>query len=122
MSEAKHTPGRLTLVDIYADHEIRTADGLLLAVLDARQRANAKRLIACWNALDGIPTELIENGNNEVAANFRLCGMVMALQDERDELLTALAEILAIKFSNWSDEKMRQIARAAIAKATGSAA
>ena len=32
------------------------------------------------------------------------------------ELLDAFDEILAIKFSNWSDEEMREIARAAVAK------
>ena len=32
------------------------------------------------------------------------------------ELVDAFDEILAIKFSNWSDEEMREIARAALAK------
>ena len=49
-----------------------------------------------------------------------------AIQDElrrlhevNQELLDSFAEILAVKFSNWSDGEMREIARAAIAKATG---
>ena len=49
-----------------------------------------------------------------------------AIQDElrrlhevNQELLDSFAEILAVKFSNWSDGEMREIARAAIAKAEG---
>lgn len=38
------------------------------------------------------------------------------------ELLEALKQIGAIKFSNWSDGEMRAIARAAIAKVEGGAA
>jgi len=117
MSEAKHTPGRLTLVDIYADHEIRTKDGLLLAVLDARQRANAKRLIACWNALEGIA-----DPENMVPRLLRANEQVLELEPlriQRDELLAALALLVDTYGQNTP---MWDQARAAIAEATGSAA
>ena len=41
------------------------------------------------------------------------------LHEVNTELLEALKEIASVKFSNWSDGEMRQIASAAIAKATG---
>lgn len=33
---------------------------------------------------------------------------------QRDGLLAAMKQIMAVKFSNWSDGEMREIARAAI--------
>lgn len=44
---------------------------------------------------------------------------VIRLEALNAELLESFDEILAVKFSNWSDGEMREIARAAIAKATG---
>jgi len=115
MSEAKHTPGRLTLVDIYADHEIRTADGLLLAVLDARQRANAKRLIACWNALEDLPQDALVGGWTR--AGLEAYGKRM--EEQRDELLAELTRLVEVIEAQGYEVKG---ARALIAKATGSAA
>lgn len=68
---AKHTEGRLHLFTLYADIEIRGPEesGVLVAVMspwgthaDAPdpQRANARRLVACWNACLDVPIEVLE--------------------------------------------------------------
>lgn len=41
-------------------HTPRRGKGYLLE--DAERDANARRLVACWNAMEGIPTEDIEKG------------------------------------------------------------
>lgn len=57
---AQHTPGRLTLVTQYAQPELRDAIGGLVAVIAAYEVGNARRLAACWNACEGIPTSELE--------------------------------------------------------------
>lgn len=78
--------------------------------------ANARRIVACVNACDGIPTAWLEGGAADIIEHS------IALIKQRDELLEALKQIVAIKFSNWSDGEMRAIAIAAIKKAEGGAA
>jgi hypothetical protein len=48
--------------------------------------ANARRLAACWNALQGIPTSLLES----VPINLTSTEPYLALQAQRDALLAAL--------------------------------
>jgi len=52
------------------------------------EEADARRLVACWNALDGVPTEWLENYVAGGAEN--LLQENAALIKERDELVKAL--------------------------------
>lgn len=85
-----------------------------------RQTANLRRVVACWNACEGIDTELLEQKilGDQIAAK-------MSLIDQRDELLEAL------KTAKWmlerdyiDDQKMAVINKCdeAIEKATAGAA
>ncbi len=60
---AEHTKGRLSQCGI----ALRDEQGRLLGGISGCQipnvgRANARRLVACWNALEGISTEALEQG------------------------------------------------------------
>lgn len=79
------------------------------------RNANARRLAACWNACDGIPTEDLIKKEGDPAPIF---SMLMEAMKERDELLAALKEIADDGFENSRDRRTL-IARAAIAKAGG---
>ena len=100
--------------------------------------ANARRLVACWNACEGIPTEALEaypaiTGNGIKA--------IRAVEAQRDELLEALRMVMAcagdisaapdglleMALDDGDEETRRQanaflVARAAIAKVEGGAA
>ena len=97
-------------------------------------RANARRLVACWNACEGVDTDLLEQN----PAPFS------ELRAERDALQKAVTDLVANspnlldllkKYEiNFTDEKQARaefgdftvdrelLRRAAIAKATGGAA
>lgn len=121
-----HTPGRLS-TDC-AEHDApyqninlqigsRTVatvwiDDAPVHDFNAEQIANARRLVACWNACNGVPTELLE----AYPAPFS------QLRAQRDELLEALklADCL-LSGANMNREAVERKVRAAIAKATGGA-
>lgn len=120
-----HTPGRVTFKeDGDANHwSMLTKDGRwLLAILangeqtSERQIANFRRLAACWNACDGIDTELLDPKilGNQIAAK-------MGLIEQRDDLLEA-AEKALNECCDLIATPAGDALRAAIAKATGGAA
>lgn len=86
-----HTPGRITFrEDGDANHySMLTEDGRwLLALLhngeapSARQVENMRRLAACWNACDGIPTDTLEAGaDGLVRENADLWRVVLPIHD-----------------------------------------
>lgn len=61
----EHTQGRLKSFEVYADPELRCADGFLVTVVHAgakhagKEVANARRIVACWNVFEGMTTEQI---------------------------------------------------------------
>lgn len=72
-------------------------------------QANARRLVACWNACDGISTEELE------------AGAIQKLREQRDELIAALIAIsdpMKVK-SHGDPVVLRKFAMHAIAKAEG---
>ncbi len=136
---AQHTLGRLTTDE--AEHDAPYQDIWLmlgnrkvakLSIDDApvhdfnaEQRSFARRLVACWNACEGIPTDVLEKAPVAEA-------LWQDLTAQRDELLAAL-----VKFSDamkgcgdWPDTSSSMLrlaeisdtARAAIAKVKGGAA
>ncbi len=70
MPDDKHTPGSLIAAETRNEYDqvIRGQDGgpvalvLMAGYTKAEGRANARRLVACWNACEGIPTAALEDG------------------------------------------------------------
>jgi hypothetical protein len=56
----------------------------------AEAEANARRIVACVNACEGIPTEVLEQMPSGPAS---LLPMYARLEQQRDKLLAALTEI-----------------------------
>ena len=97
-----HTPGPWT---VESDGTSITMAGQVVIVAPAPdwapievQRANARRIVACWNSCDGIATDALEL--NAAACNSSVAGMVAAIE-ERDALRAAL-----VRFIEWNDRDL----------------
>jgi len=119
----KHTPGRLSFLANPIE-----PNKYVIAVNDQRwfmsilhngeqwepeQRENMRRLVACWNACEGLPTAWIEGGAADILEHAK------SLKSQRDELLTVLKALTdrgRIPPTGLAFSK----ARAAIAKAEAS--
>jgi hypothetical protein len=84
---ASHTPGRLTVrggYSIYADDgKTPVADTCLTNSIPTNDEANARRLVAAWNACEGLHAESLER-------NEPLGDQLVDALNQRDELLAAL--------------------------------
>lgn len=111
MSE-QHTTGLLKLHTKYPK-DIVTPDGHYTVARTLPQPtiavavANARRLVACWNACEGISTDELETTGGAAVGWVRTASKLMHVTKQHDELL---------------EELLGCIARAAIAKAEGGAA
>jgi hypothetical protein len=131
---AQHTPGRLmTQVESHAIADTGDSKTLkLMAVvfnaLDGKDEADARRLVACWNASEGLSTEDLETAGNSFNG-WRLASYAMndakaqrdelqktlmsieakvdALIAQRDELLAALKQIASTKPVNGMNPDAR---------------
>lgn len=131
------TQGRISMAEWKAGEDAHgfnlvTSEGDLLPLCDMEAgpdddyEANARRLVACWNACEGITTERLEDlgrplmkhliGCDERAA--RQVKEAAALTAQRDELLSALK----VAEESVGDSKSLEIVRAAIAKVEGTGA
>ena len=104
---AKHTQGRLRIAGRETrglPHTLVAANTLLFRVYseafgDVEQEgANARRLVACWNACDGIPTEVLEHyygdkGGLDAALDEASLRDHTTAAQQRDELLAALRRL-----------------------------
>ena len=86
-----HTPGNLSVRNKIAIYSVDEG-GKCIAVTSVSETdvEDARRLVACWNACDGIPTESIECDLNGL-----LMGAVRrtnSAEAQRDELLAALKQ------------------------------
>jgi hypothetical protein len=93
-----HTKGKLKVRGYYAVNELGRAvfDCGCVPMEDEEIKANARRLVACWNACDGVSTESLETGELNV---FDLTDRNVELANERDELLAALRKLV-----EWSEK------------------
>ena len=111
----KHTLGRLKAdgTRVYFD---KLAGGFDIRNCPDAE-ANARRLAACWNALEDLSQDALDGGWTR--AGLEAYGLQMKAQ--RDELLEALHHICE-GFSILKDSDFPALAkaRAALAKATGS--
>jgi len=96
--------------------------GALVKVAEVYEHEDARRIVACVNALVGVPTEWLErftmgNVENVIQQNARLV-------KQRDELLQELRHIANADTVEWDDPTDFEVwaknrARAAIEKAEG---
>lgn len=114
--QTKHTPGRLFY---WPNRNCRLQVGpstnytvaeMCITPLEG-QYANALRLVACWNACDGISTETLEASDN--MAEFARRMLI-----QRDELLAICQSVV----ENGIGASDLAAMRAAIAKVKGGAA
>lgn len=127
----EHTKGKLHVgemhnqsIDINHSHgDVKGAISLTIAKVTARpswigeSEANARRLVACWNACEEISTESLELGIID-----EITDILKAYAADRDRLQALNAELVAaleIIARGDADRglQMRDIARAALAKA-----
>lgn len=116
---AQHTPGWLAhrAGRIFsAERENVTIANIARTFDGDYSETNGRRLVACWNACDGIRTEALEQRAHLLKAYDDQLAIVTA---QRDELLAALKWVVRISDEGgYPDGKCLQEARAAIAKAT----
>lgn len=99
MSDVKHTaePWRYTRFVIYGGNSGEICSGAV--------EENARRIVACVNALQGVPTEFLENavlmGITDVSQG-NLFSRRVELQSQRDQLLEAL-ECLFASYKQLAD-------------------
>lgn len=89
-----HTPGKLIVrggFSLYAeDRKTPVADACLNASIATHDECNARRLAACWNALEGVPTEEIET----VLIHGKAIKDVVSERDELASRVTKLTKAL----------------------------
>jgi hypothetical protein len=120
--EAKFTPGKLKTSYTHLRH-VLTDGGFVLAVCSAdpgltTTQANARRIVACWNACEGLYTESLERNEPLAAQIVKSANAAHIAAQQRDELLEALVDLVAL-YPLDSTDAIITSARAAIAKATG---
>lgn len=131
---AQHTPGRLKVQHPHAGDrgwEVAFEPGLEQVCQNVSE-ANARRLVACWNACEGIETYALElmTGDLSIREQISVAGKAkkppskraVVYRRQRDELLAALKRIEGAAHSMYPScfdmlEDCQDIARAAIAKA-----
>lgn len=126
-----HTPGRLAVThnswEVSTLHceggevaQVRidsTVDEDTQQYLESVKEDNARRLAACWNACDGLPTESLEKLGTLDRASVEMNVFRAHLLAQRDELLAALHRMENHPASRI--DELPEMARAAIAKAEG---
>lgn len=132
MSE-KYTQGKLAICQRGVGFEIEHAHGNVIAQVQqipddqrhAKRKANARRIAACWNACEGLPTDVLENittMGDTLASRFKARDKTeRELTAQRDELLEALLGMAYLYDTDDGCKALPQYvaARAVIAKATG---
>lgn len=114
-----NTQGHLKAFNNYAEPELRDEDDKLFAVLQGRTAADARRLVACWNACQGISTEVLEREQYLQTASYSLRH---AAETQIVELLAALERL--VRFIEIEDAHLANFgevesARTAIARVKG---
>jgi uncharacterized protein (DUF1810 family) len=94
----QHTQGRLHVGEMHAGGRIAlmserfTIADVLSAFSSGVDEANARRLVACWNACEGIPTDWMEKhafGSIDATLQSAM-SQVADARAQRDQLLAAL--------------------------------
>lgn len=121
-----HTPGRLTVTHNSRETSTIYCEGKEVARVhmdseahedDEQHCENARRLAACWNACDGLPTESLEKLGTLDRANVEMNVFRAHLLAQRDALLAELHRMENHPASRI--DELPEMARAAIAKVKG---
>lgn len=122
---ARHTPGQLHLTS-QVDLPTGTASFNPLAGVDTivlyhdNAKEDARRIVACWNACLGMPTEDVEQYASADRGVMRLVVLADDYRIQRDELLAALLAQLDMQTPRDVNKAYR-MAEKAIAKVRGAA-
>lgn len=127
----QHTPGQLIVSDphndlwaILGEPPVGWPTQQYAIAVGIRNGEDARRLVACWNACEGLSTEAIEAVSvntgpllaNKLAEVDALGAYTGQLQRQRDQLLAALERLLNAESDKYlTVEGVRILARAAIA-------
>jgi len=104
-----HTEGKLTISPdlrwiIGADgNRVASTGGALTRSLEQNE-ANARRLVACWNACDGLPQDALDGGWTASGLSKFAHGLEISLErmaKERDELVSVLR---SYRGSEWGSK------------------
>lgn len=120
---AQHTPGTIRY-DCYCGELIASNGGTVATFTDEPSEADARRLVACWNALIDLPQEALDGGWTRAGLEAH----AMKLEQQRDELLAVIENILWNRKPGDQRSPMailtevEVIAKNAIAKVEGGAA
>lgn len=118
MTNEAITMGRITFREDWAANQyaMLTEDGkwwlALLAngeMTSERQRANFRRLAACWNACDGIPTEKLEKAAGDITPVFQL------LTEANAQVIKLRNTLEIIATGNTDPDQMVRLAQVALA-------
>lgn len=103
---AQHTPGRLKVgskvaVAIYTDagHPVCIVDTMGEIQGDSVDKEFARRLVACWNALEDLPQEALDGGWTRAG----LEAYAKRMEAQRDKLLAALERTTEMceQYADW---------------------
>lgn len=105
---AQHTPGRIKVQHPHAGErgwEVAFEPGLERLCADIAE-ANARRLVACWNACEGIETYALELMTGDLSIRNQITATGKAkpkptkkaveYRRQRDELLEALERLMSL--------------------------
>lgn len=95
-----HEPIRYDFEPGYCGELVASSGSTLATFSDEPSPEDARRLVACWNACEGIRTEALEHRTHLLKAEDTQLAM---LQAQRDELLAALCE--ATRCLSWHTER-----------------
>ena len=100
--------GKQEMIDEPIDGSIMSGEMYIARIWSDGEnpQEDARRIVACWNACEGLTTEALETPRG-------MAGAIEPIIIERDRLKAINAELLAALESEWVQ------ARAAIAKANG---
>lgn len=104
--EQKHTPGpwkvtgtgTIRYIDAPAGNGIMQEVAACMRVEYGDMDANARRIVACVNACEGLDTYLLENSGDIASAATAQAKYIQKIERQRDQLLEAI--LLAI---DWID-------------------
>lgn len=100
--EQKHTPGpwkvtgtgTIRYIDAPAGNGIMQEVAACMRVEYGDMDANARRIVACVNACEGLDTYLLENSGDIASAATAQAKYIQKIERQRDQLLSALERML----------------------------
>lgn len=89
-AQSNDTHGRIEAKPDYASPFLQDQHGDRFAMLIGRTFDDARRLAACWNACEGVKTEILE----QAGTRNDWCDLMQGLEQERDQAIELLRDVL----------------------------